>query len=280
MASQGPHTNDVGRKASKSIRALETIIDAKKFNQTALEGLMTTLTFAEARTSRLLEDKEDLILELQTKAFETDGLVDAQKRELLELKDELGNLEKANARFENMCLELEKSSSSFKVKAYETWGIMRNTQLQNEELKAELADLANAKKQHEETKDYCKGLMDDKEELKTEAERLAEEKRSLAQRESSLMDVISSLRNDKLKLEKQLAANGAGSDISSGGASNKKRKLGNILNISSQSNGSDDERPKQIKSEPIERPLRNVKHWAPEGYYYVKEVGHSLFKKF
>jgi chromosome segregation ATPase len=276
MASQSPHINDVGRKASKSIRALQTLIDTKKFSQTALEELMTTLTFAEARKSRLLEDKEDLILELQTKAFETNGLVEAQKGDLLELKYELGDLEKANARLENMCLELEKSSASFKVKAYETWGIMRNAQLQNEEFKAELADLANAKKRHEETKDYCRGLMEDKEKLKAEAERLAEEKRSLEQRESSLMDVISSLRNDKLKLEKQLAANGTGSDISSGEATNKKRKLGGIFNISSQISRSDDEEPKQIKGEPIERPLKSVRHWAPEGYYYVKEVSYLI----
>jgi hypothetical protein len=124
-------------------------------------------------------------------------------------------------------------------------------------------------------------LKEDKEITREQLQAANEEKLGLEKRESSLMDVIVSLRNKQTRLESSLTIGLSGSNQVSQQNGTKKRTLSEmegrefatIKELELGSTSSSEAQP-YIKREKCEEmmPKIKVKHWAPDGYYHVKEV--------
>jgi chromosome segregation ATPase len=168
-------------------RAVQAIIDdtpgGLKFKN-ELEDLKKTISFTESRNAKLLAEKEDVIIGLQSKVFKLERLEMDNTSDLRETKNKLSFLKELQCRDSQALRRVEgdlKNEREVK-KRTEVEFVTKQSDLETQ------LETANTK-----ARKFVKEL-----------ERLKAQQTSFEAREASWMNIIASLRTDKVRMEKEL----------------------------------------------------------------------------
>lgn len=261
-------------RPSQTLRALQAFIDENPKIDTELDHIKNAIAFAETRLAQLLEDKEEVIFDLQTKLFKAERAAKNNAEELSEtkaaaqagLQAEIQLLQKSlaasNPQKEHFANDLKKQSASLMNELKLKGKAKTKFDEELKELKGKL-DAVNAKMQIlKEENEFTKDIIGF----------LETENAYLERREKLLVNDISSLRNEKLKLQNELNDASSAQERPS-----KKQKVASMEEEQSMSADSESDGEPKIKKEYESNITSKVKHWAPAGYHHVKEVSCILF---